>query len=86
MVEIACHLADVGFKFRSQLYKPLPLRLQPGDGVPAFNGEVVMAEWGYWVMGAAVVLLLFDTHKRVSVAMDAVLRMEERLNQMRVKE
>jgi len=31
-------------------------------------------------MGIGVVALLFDTHRRVSVTMDAVLRMEERLN------
>lgn len=45
-----------------------------------------MAEWGFWVVGIAAFLLLLDIHKRVSVTMDAVQRMEERLNQMRIKE
>ena len=39
-----------------------------------------MAELGFWIIGLAVIGLLFDIHRRVSVTMDAVRRIEERLS------
>jgi hypothetical protein len=39
-------------------------------------------EWGWreWIAAVAVFWLLMDIHRRASVAMDAVLRIERRLN------
>ena len=39
-----------------------------------------MSDWMLWAIGIGVAALLFDIHRRVSVTMDAVLRMEEQLN------
>lgn len=42
----------------------------------------MLEEWGWreWIAAVAVFWLLLDIHKRASVAMDAVLRIERRLN------
>lgn len=39
--------------------------------------------WQEWLAAVAVFWLLLDIHKRASVAMDAVLRIEERLSERR---
>ena len=44
-----------------------------------------MADWGWWIIGIAVFVWAMDLHKRVSATMDAVQRIEARLDHMRVK-